>query len=282
MLCTYDNNITFDSSDAKSEPSSPSPKSKMDPDTRMDLEFVLETNLQEIGEKYASYVDCIRCIIEREGVSPEALRAFLLSLPASTITHKGQKLTRLSGKETELKECTTIAAIFSFLVTKCASFLNYDIFQNIATNYIKREYQEQLKYPDQLKEFVEKHKIEEFTKINPQLIKHKKGSKELSLKFDIITTCTLAEVVNLKKFIAKIMKLHPSVLDIVDIEEGCVIVTFLIPASVADALFTPDTVFTPQQEEELRAASVLWLKCNGYTFHFGKTIVYTESLGNSN
>ncbi len=56
--------------------------------------------------------------------------------------------------------------------------------------------------------------------------------------------------------------------------------TFLIPASVADAIFTPDTTFTSQQKDELRAASILWLKCNGYTFHFGKTIVYTESPGN--
>ncbi len=66
------------------------------------------------------------------------------------------------------------------------------------------------------------------------------------------------------------MDLNPSALELVDIEDGCVIVTFLIPASIADAIFISDKVFTSQQEDKFRAASVLWLKCNGYTFDFKK------------
>lgn len=96
------------------------------------------------------------------------------------------------------------------------------------------------------------------------------AQKKLILKYDIETSCNLAKVYNFKRRIAKILGLLPSALHILDIKDGCVVVTFLIPASVADDLFTPDTVFTSEQEEELRAESVLWLKCNGHTFHWGK------------
>ncbi len=243
----------------------------------MDLEFIHENNHQEINVKYGSYVDCLCSKIEEKGVSPEALRSFLLSLSASSSSSKRKKLTLLYDFQQGLEKCDTVTAIFNFLKTKCTSFLHYDIFQRIVENYNINEDQENMKYPDHLKAYIEKHKISEFAKINPQL-KPKTSSKKLTLKFDIETTCSLAKVAELEKFIADILELHPSTLEFVDIDS--VIVTFLIPASVADAIFTPNTVFTPQQEDELRAAKVLWLKCSGYTFYFGNRTVYTESPGN--
>ena len=242
----------------------------MHPDVKMDLEFILEKNLKEIVKKYAFYVDSLRAIIEEKGILPEALQSFLLSLPAFSDSCKGKKLSLLSDKETELKQCQTITAIFTFLTTKCASFLNYDIFESIVENYkVNKEENDKLKYHNHLKAYIEKHEVSEFVKINP-LLKPKNGSKELTLKYDIETTCCLAKVDELKKFIADILDLSPSALYIVDIEDGCVIVTFHIPAPIADAIFTPNTVFTSQQEDNFQALSILWLKCNGFTFYFGK------------
>ncbi len=247
----------------------------MDPNVKMDLEFILERNIEEIIKKYASYVDCILAIMK--GVSPEDLRSYLLSLSASSKSFNGQKLSLMSDKKLELKEKNTINDIFDFLTTESASFLNYDIFETIMKKYRIVEDREDLKYHDHLRAYIEKHKIIEFVKINP-LLKEKDGSTRVTLKYDIEITCSLAKVNDLKKFIAKILNLHPSTLQIVDIEEGCVVVTFLIPATVADAIFTPDTVFTPQQEEELQAASVLQLECNGYTFNFEKE-AHSENPG---
>ena len=236
----------------------------------MDLKFVLEQNLKAITRKFASYVDCVRTCIEEKGVTPEALSSFLMSLSAFSSSYKGEKLALMSERKSELKQANTIIDIFDLLITEYSSFLNYDIFQDLLAKYkIKEEDREELKYHEHLKEYIEKHKVSEFVKINP-LLKDKVGFKELTLKYDIKYTSTLAKVVELKKFIAEIMDLNPSALHIVDIEEGCVVVTFLIPASVADAIFTPDTVFTPQQRRELGEASVLWLKCNGLTFDFRK------------
>ena len=63
---------------------------KLDPVVQMDLEFILEKNLDAIITRYASYVDTLRGIIEERGVSPEALRSYLLSLTASSNGSKGQ------------------------------------------------------------------------------------------------------------------------------------------------------------------------------------------------
>ncbi len=79
--------------------------------------------------KHASYVDCLRVAVKEKGVTAEDLQSFLLSLPASSITKKGQQLTLLSDRKHELQECNSITAIFNLLTTTCASFLNYEIFQ---------------------------------------------------------------------------------------------------------------------------------------------------------
>lgn len=241
----------------------------MDPDVRRELERILEKHLRDIISKYASYVDHLRVAIEEKGVSAAALRSYLLSLSATGASFKGQKLTLLSDKRPELLKCSTVIDIFDFLTTECASYLNYDIFQFVLKHYNITDDNEVFKYPEHLKAYINKHKISEFTKINP-LLKTKNGCKELILKYDIETTCRLAKLTDLKKLIADILEISSLALEIVDVEERCVIVTFIIPDSLADALFTPNTEFTPQQEKRLQAEKVLWLKCNGYTFDIKK------------
>ena len=242
--------------------------SSVTPRDQMDLK-VSRKNLDEIIHKYTSYVDCLRTCIEVKGITPEALQTYLLSLPASTNTYKGQKLTLLSNKKIELLSTKTIVEIFSFLTTECASFLNCDIFETILENYKISVDQEELKYCDHLKAYVEKCTITEFVKVTPPL-KLKSGYKELTLKYEIANVSNIGKVDELKKLVAKLLDLSPLVLHIVHIIDGCVVVTFFLAASVAEVIFTPDRVFTPQQEGEFRAASVLWLKCNGYIFNFVK------------
>ena len=258
-----------------------SSENKLDPEVEEDLNFILENNLDEIVTKYASYVSCLRAIIEKRRVTPKELRAYLLDLPAFSNNREGKKLTLMSDRKQELEEKNSIIDIFTFLSTECASFLNFGIFEKIIEKYDVTEEEKELNYPQELKAYIEKHKIEEFVKINPLLEKFMTGSEKLILKIDIETSSSLARVCNFKRRIAKILGLLPSALHILDIADGCVIVTFLIPTSIADYLFTPDTIFTSKQEEEFRAESVLWLKCNGRTFHWGKRkLGETESPGN--
>ena len=178
----------------------------MNPDVKMDLEFILERNLDEIITKFANYVDCLRVIIEKKEVSPREFYSYLMSLMASSKTSKGQKLALLSHKETELKQQSTIIDIFDFLKTRCASFLNYDVFQKIMEKYQIKEDQDDLKYHDHLKAYIYKHKISE------------SDSEKLILKYDVETTCRLANVFELKKVLARILNLNPSTLHLYDIK----------------------------------------------------------------
>lgn len=257
--------------------SSKGTEGKIDPAVLSDLECILEQNTKEIGRKYAAYVDSLRSRIEAKGVSAQELQSYLLSLIASN----GQELTLLSNKKPEIEGCTTVKAIFNLLTTKCASFLNYDIFQSILEYYKITMDIEELKYQDHLKAYLHQHKISKFFKINPKLKKkYPKGTEKLILKCDIKTTCKLAKVVELKKVLAEILGVIPSALEIVDIKDGCVLVLFRIPASVGNFLFVePSKELSSQQQDKFRAASVKWVKYRGQ-LHFGKEKTTQTRPGN--
>lgn len=228
----------------------------------MHLENILEEHLDNITEKYGSFVDTICTIIEDKGVSPEALRLYLLNVCAFTNSYN---IGLMSDKKHELAKQVSIIDIFNFLSIECSSFLNYGIYEKIMKKYGIKEDREELKYSEHLKDFINRHNISEFVKISPRLNKHMTNTTKLVLKFDIETTCTLAKMSGLEKCIAKILRVDPITLQIVDIDDGCVEVTFLIPVSVAGALFTQDTGLTPEQEDELQATSVVWLKCKSFS-----------------
>lgn len=224
-----------------------------------DLEYILVKNLREIIAKYASYVDSLRAAIEKKKISVDNFRSYLLSMPASS----DEKLTLFSDVKSELKKRTTITDIFDFLKTEYASFLDYEIFDDICTHY---KVKVTLKYGILLKQYAEKHKITELANRFPQL--NKTGCKEtIAMKFDIEKTCRLAQVKDLQKHVANALGVCPSALHIYNIQDGCVIITFVISASVAEAAFTFDKAL---QKAKFRAVSALWLKYKESIFLFGK------------
>lgn len=208
--------------------------------------------------KYSVYVRYIRQSLKDNRVSVEDLRSDLLTMPA--INHAEQELALLSAHKAELKKATSLNDIFDLLTTEYASFLNYDIFQFIVdTNQIDHG-QEELKYPEQLKAYLEKCTVSDFNDINPP-----QESKELVLKFNIKLSTKLNKFTDLKPAIAEILGINPTTLQLRDIKDGCVVVTFLILTPVADIVFNKHRVLTKEQEEQFQALSVLWLTCNGYT-----------------
>ena len=246
----------------------------MDPDVEMDLNFILEKNLDEVITRYASYVDCLRATVDSRGVTTEELRQFLMSLPAFNSNYKGRQIPLLIDKREELQKKKTITDIFSFLTTQHASFMNYDTYQAILEHYDVGEERDRLKYRDHHKAYILKHKVCEYIRVSPQL-KPRLGAVELILKYDVENTC-------LKDVVANILNLSPMALHIIDFEESCVVITFLISATVSRILFTPDTVFTEQQDRAFRDALVLWIECNGCTFRFGQGKSREESQCKSN
>ena len=238
----------------------------------MDLEHQLNLNLKLIQRQYADYVDCILTIVEEKGVSARRLSSYLLNLPAST---DKKKLQLLSNLKAELHKAEEVTDIFILLSTKYASFLDYEIFETILKKYGAGKHREELSYPKYLKAYVEMHKIKEFMKCNPELINPKlqkidDSSKKLNIKFSTKRTQNLSTLKEVTGAVAHILGLRPSALRLHGIKKGCIYVMLLISASIAEAIFTGDRVFSLDQVYQFRAVSVMWIECNGYMFDLQK------------
>ena len=236
----------------------------LDPGTLEDLQHQLNTELQRIIALYSSYVNCTRKSLEATRITAEDFSLDLLSV--SAFNHSQQQLTLLSIHEIELRRAVSINAIFRILVTEYASFLNYKIFEHIVKEYELDNGREEFKYPEHLKDYIKKHKISEFTNINPLKKEINANSTKMVLKIDIDSTSRLAKLVKLKSSIAGILRLNPTAIQLYDIKDGCVVATFLIPTPVAKLTFNADTVLTEEQEKKFQALNVLWLKCNEFIF----------------
>ncbi len=203
------------------------------------------------------------------------LTTYLLKLPALRDDPDVPQLKLLARVRTQLKQAKIINEVVDLLDETCASLLDYDIFQSIADEYSIDENQtdrnkEKLNYPEHLKAYIEKHKLSEFIKINPELTKLTNDSEEIiCLKFDIDPAkYRLADLVELKSVIADILEIQASTLRLLHIEEGCVAITFLIPSPVAHYIFPQDKKFNTHQVKRFLTISTLWLKCCNLLFDF--------------
>ena len=234
----------------------------MDPEVREDVEMQLELNLEEIQQRYALFVFSLCQSVIQKGMTVKDLSLYLMNLPALECNDDKEKHKLLAGVKAKLQDASTIHEIFSLLSQECASFLNYGVFQSILDDHkISTGNSDELNYSKHLKDYLERHRISEFVELNPKLEKfNSNASKKLILKFNISLSSRVTRVFNLKKAVAKILRLKPSALQLVGVEEGCVVVTFLIPSFV--------TMLITEQVQEFKELPVLWLKCGDQEFHF--------------
>lgn len=204
--------------------------------------------------------------------------SYLLGLSAFTCDHNEQNFILVSEVKVELEKATTINGIFNTLNSRYATFLNYDIFQYMVEDFGIDKDQAKLNYPELLEVYIKEHKVSEFENINPLLKEVKKSSKKLVLKFDIEKTCHVSQLRDLTEAVANILGLRPSALRLLCIEEGCVVVTLLIPAPVADFIFNSDQIFTAEDVKEFQALSVIWMKCNDFLYKFNELLHDTDKL----
>ena len=250
------------------QPDTSSPTASLDPDMLEELDRQLQKELDNITKLYTRYVSCIRESLQEKGVPPKDLYSNLRTVRA--FNHTEKKHTLVSVHDEQLAKAGDLYDIFYILTSYYASFLDYDIFQFILEKYHKiiDPDQEELKYPDHLKAYLAKHKVSEFVDINPFLKNFKGVSAELTLKLNIDSTCELTKLKTLKTAIANILNMSSNALRLLDIKQGCIVVRFLIPAPVAELVFTKNFVFTEKQEEQFQALAVEWLECNDCTFSF--------------
>ena len=242
----------------------------LDSNALKDFRHDLTLRLRRCLLQYNSYVNLVYNLLrKREICGYHAVGRELLTL--SAFNHSLQKETLLSDDKSVLEDITSYDKLINFLSERYASFLNCGIFQIIVDKYDLDDGNEILQYPKKhLREFLESHEISNFKDINPWLNKPEHSSAELVLKLDIELTARLSKLTDIHEAIARALGLNFAALRIIDIKDGCIIVTFLISPKVAKLLFNEHTSLTEEQVEEFQAMSALWLKCNGYTFYFKK------------
>lgn len=236
----------------------------LDNDTRINLEYMLQTNHKQIATQYGSYVTCIReslvSLQESQSRTMTSLRFHLLGLDACDSGYnvqKGRKL--LSELEDQLKAANDIDEIIWLLQKKCASYLNIWIF--LDEFHLDMSNQEALKYPVFLKQYIEKHRISEIIDKLPKLEDYFGGYTKLTFKLDISLAQKHSDLIKIEIAIAQILGISPAAIIIKDIKRGCVVVTTCIPTFVAEDIFTSDKTFSPEEEEKFRSLPVLWLQC---------------------
>ena len=215
----------------------------------------------------------IRESLQDKGVTAKDLCANLLNFSAFNHETTDPKRMLLSVHKAELDKAVDLYDVFNLISTVYASFLNYDVFQFIVDTYKLDHEQEELKYEEHLKAYLKKHKLSEFIEIKPRLKEVTTDSSELVLKIDIESTSRLSKIKDLQSVIADILEMKFASLQLLDISKGCVVVTFLLPAHIAEIVFNKRTVFTEKQVQMFRSESILWLQCNGFMFSFVTKVV---------
>ena len=249
----------------------------LDDDTLRDLHLRLDKELDDITKQYSKYVRHIRETLNAKGVTVDDLSSNLLTVTA--FAHEKQQRMLLSTHEAELESAASVDKIIRLLVKEYASFLNCEIFQFIVDTYHIDQGQDELKYPELLEAYLNRHRVSEFIKINPQLKSIASSSKELvMLKVDMESTSRLARINDLKTSIAKILQLESVTLQLLGISEGCVVVTFQIPAPIAECIFNEHTIFTEEQLKQFQSLSVVWLECGSCSFSFADKVDDIEDV----
>ncbi len=235
----------------------------LDLDTQRDLRRQLKYNRRHIRNRYASFVVSLCNAVIGTNVSLKDFRLYLLGLPAFENDHEGEQPILLDDVKTKIENADSIHRIFEVLTTDCCSFLNIDIFESIMDKYkINTDSDEYFKYSGHLKAYLKNHEISEFIMINPKLESFTKDSEILTLKFNVALPNEITKVLDLKDAIAGILGVKSCALRLVSIKKGCVVVAFLIPATVANYIFASG--LTAKQEADIQAQSVLWLECGDY------------------
>ena len=255
-----------------SSSSAPLSSVPLSPEVREDLEYQLERRISSICKLYAKFVSYVSKSLSDKGVSPDDLRSFLLNLPAFDHDTK-QGVTLLSDVKNELKKEDSINDIIDFLSSRYASFLNYEVFESIVERFDADVRDILENYKEHLQIYIKNLKLSEFIQINPALVKMSEYMKDkMILKVDMKLLAKLSKLCELKRPLAKILGVNPSIIYLCGVEEGCVVVTYLIPVAVTDVIFSKGKEFTMEEKREFRDLSVQWLKCHDHTFRFEQEV----------
>ena len=162
----------------------------------------------------------------------------------------------------EINGAETVSKIFNILCPYW-NYLNYELLEYIIKLYGTSDDAERLaSYCENLQKFF---KPRLFEVLMPESGTGTGDSKrkKIAVKLDVCKRSTYKELRQIKGSITRILHVNVATLIIVNVEDGCVQLTFLIAKFIAEEIFP----LSHEQESALsRDASVIRLKCGDYVF----------------
>ena len=215
---------------------------------KQNLEFKIKTDLDRLQKNFASLQTSVRRSLKEREVSTQDVVAHVVGYGVSD-EHKK-----------ELTALNSLDRVF-IVLTDYWSFLDCDLLENIVENYgCDSDHEKMAKYQEELNLFC-KRRISEVP--NKTLVLSDDQTREKMVIKLNISDPRLAAIKDLKIKICKILSIEPWSLQIMEIKEGCVQITFLISkCQFSESL-------TEVQREDLKELSVL-------------TLTYTNSDGVQN
>ena len=162
----------------------------------------------------------------------------------------------------EMEEEKTIEKVIS-IVSEYVSFFNYDIIEHIIQKLGTSDDQKELqKYKEKLENYCKRRVVE-----CPQVYGNLSDPDGVCIvvKLDnILNRFTVHQLRLFKTELSTILHLSEYTLHLVAVEEGCLQLTYRIPASVKHMVFP----LSQKQERALQQADVVQLSCGDYHFKF--------------
>ena len=240
-------------------------------DVRMDLKQQLQLSVRDVMNHYASLVADVCSSLIDNHISAQVLSSFLLSLPAFK-DNRGEEtgLVLMSGIRDQLESAVTIYQVINALSSDHASFLNCDIYKIIVKEFgTEKDHEDLSRYLEQLQDFIKRNKLIEFIELGSSFGRASSIEDKLMFKLDVDMTMRISQLLELRHSLAAVLGLWGSTFRLLKVEEGCVIVTFLVYGVIAHEVFN-NVKFTAKQVQDFRALSVVWIKYCDVVYNFSE------------
>ena len=223
------------------------------------LECQISDAVNKITREFAELQTNILLSLEKKGVKAQHVVAHVI---AFGVTEANKDI---------LRKEESLAQVF-ILLTGCWSFLDYDLLDSIVEVFgTKKDCCRMREYQKKLIEFC-KRRISELPsgvlllsnglEAQTQTLRRER----LTIKLNIKSDPKLSVIKEIKKKIYKILDADSATLEIKEVKEGCVEVTFFILEGVSTLVFSKP--LTEKQCDAFRAASVLCLSCGSFQVVF--------------
>ena len=223
---------------------------------KIDLEYRLETEAQEIIKRFADLMTDVEVSLEESKIPLGRIKSYILNLRAFT-NNLGVKVLDDDDKQ-KIREAETLSDVF-IILCEYVSFLNYHIIESIVNKHGSANAHKMLQdYIQAFNSFCQRSIFEVPEHILSSDCTSRKMARVLVFKHTETGDERIEEINRMIRKVASIFELQPSALQLCSTKKGCVELHFLISAAVADHIFP----VSPSQDSALYEIGVKVLSCD--------------------